>query len=164
MLDAAHGEAVAPVAVVQRVHVARVRPEVARVVIARNVGRRTPATAFRADDVQGSRRVEAVARSRYRTAVARMNGPEKSFGFRLRSGLECTAGGRRIVLARLLKRFNSSGSVSGLLNLRRLAGRSRGPCHSGRQLLVSPIGFRRGRFRRRPVRGRRATSRSGSTP
>jgi len=39
MLDAAHGEAVAPVAVVERIHVARVEPEVACVVIARNVGR-----------------------------------------------------------------------------------------------------------------------------
>ena len=64
MLDAAHGEGVGPIAVVQRVHEARVEPQTARAVIAGSVGRRRPVIAVRADVRQGSRRSVAVARSR----------------------------------------------------------------------------------------------------
>ena len=40
MLDAAHGDTVSPVIVVQRVHVARVEVQTARVEVACQVGRR----------------------------------------------------------------------------------------------------------------------------
>ena len=63
MLDAAHGEAVSPVIVVQRVHVARVEVQITRVDIAGRIGRRRPTPAACADTRQGSRRVGAVARS-----------------------------------------------------------------------------------------------------
>ncbi len=64
MLDAAHGEAVGPIRVVQGVHGARIEVQVACVRIARGVGRRRPVIAVRADVRQGSRRGVAVARSR----------------------------------------------------------------------------------------------------
>ena len=62
MLDAAHGETVGAVVPIERVHVARVEPQIARVVIAGSVGRRRPHDALRADDRQGSRLAVAVAR------------------------------------------------------------------------------------------------------
>ncbi len=64
MLDAAHGEAVGPVVVIQRVHATCVAEETACMEVARGVGRRGPPVAVRADVSQGSRRVDAVARSR----------------------------------------------------------------------------------------------------
>ncbi len=64
MLDAAHGESVRPVAVVQRIHSARVGPLKARVDIACGVGRGRPIIAVRADARQGSRLAAAVARGR----------------------------------------------------------------------------------------------------
>ena len=64
MLDAAHGDTVGPVAVVQRVDDRRIEVQVARVVIACAVGRRRPTVAVRADIRQGSRLTVAVARSR----------------------------------------------------------------------------------------------------
>ena len=64
MLDAAHGEGVRPIGVVERVHGTRIEVQVARVVMACVVGRRRPDVAVRAYIRQGSRRVEAVARSR----------------------------------------------------------------------------------------------------
>ena len=64
MLDAAHGKTVRAVVVVQRVHVARVEVQVARVDIAGGIRRRRPGVAIRADGRQGSRtRPVAVARS-----------------------------------------------------------------------------------------------------
>ena len=63
MLDAAHGKTVRAVVVVQRVHVARVEVQVARVDIAGGIRRRTPGVAIRADGRQGSRLTSAVARS-----------------------------------------------------------------------------------------------------
>ena len=63
MLDAAHGEAVGAVVSIQRVHVARVEVQVARVEIACGIGRRRPGVAVRADGIQGSRLTVAVARS-----------------------------------------------------------------------------------------------------
>ena len=64
MLDAAHGETVRTVGVVQRVHAARVEEQTTRVVVARAVGRRRPGTALDADAAQGSRLTVAEARSR----------------------------------------------------------------------------------------------------
>ena len=64
MLDAAHGEGVRPVAVVQGVHEARVEPHEPRVAVACVVGRRRPDVAALADVAQGSRRIGPVARSR----------------------------------------------------------------------------------------------------
>ena len=64
MLDAAHGEAVGAVVSIQRVHVARVEVQVARVAVACGIGRRGVDVAVRADIRQGSRRIRAVARSR----------------------------------------------------------------------------------------------------
>ncbi len=65
MLDAAHGESSSPISGVHRVHVARSVIQVTRVVIACGVRRSRPEKAPRADIRQGSRRVVAVARSRY---------------------------------------------------------------------------------------------------
>ena len=65
MLDAAHGKTVGAVVRIQRVHVARVEVQVARVDIAGRKGRRGPRVAVRADCHQGSRaHTVAVARSR----------------------------------------------------------------------------------------------------
>ena len=65
MLDAAHGEGVHPVAVVQGVHETRVEPHEPRVAVACVVGRRRPHTALRADARQGSRRNVTEARSKH---------------------------------------------------------------------------------------------------
>ncbi len=98
MLDAAHGEAVSTVIVVQRVDDAGIEAQVARVGAACEVGRRRPVVTVRADIHihasflasaqlvqaqlcprlienirQGSRRVVAVARSRRMPAIAGMN-------------------------------------------------------------------------------------------
>ena len=74
MLDAAHGESVRAIVVVQRVHVARIEVQVARITVACVVGRRRPNVAALADVAQGSRRIGAVARSRHSKAIAGMNG------------------------------------------------------------------------------------------
>jgi len=63
MLDAAHGEAVSTVIVVQRVDDAGIEAQVARVGAACEVGRRRPVVTVRADIRQGSRLTVAVARS-----------------------------------------------------------------------------------------------------
>ena len=65
MLDAAHGESVRAIVVVQRVHVARIEVQVARVAVACVVGGRRPHTALRADARQGSRRNVTEARSKH---------------------------------------------------------------------------------------------------
>ena len=64
MLDAAHGKSRCPIGVVQRVHVAGVEVQIARVSVAGSIGRRRVDVAVRADIRQGSRRIVAVARSR----------------------------------------------------------------------------------------------------
>ncbi len=63
MLDAAHSKTVGTVRSVQRVHVARVEVQVARVDAAGGVGRRGPVIPVRADARQGSRLTIAAARS-----------------------------------------------------------------------------------------------------
>ncbi len=65
MLDAAHGECVGPVPIVERIDVARVKPKIACVDIAGSKRRGAPASALRADNSQSSRREVAVARSRH---------------------------------------------------------------------------------------------------
>ena len=77
MLDAAHGEGVGAIVVVQRVHGARIEVQVARVAIVCAVGRRRQIVAVRADIRQGSRRNVAVARSRQSGAIAGMDIPEE---------------------------------------------------------------------------------------
>ncbi len=81
MLDAAHGQGVGTVRVVQRVDVARSEVQEARVDAAGRVGRRGPIVALRADVRQGSRRVVAVARGRATSAkaIAGMNNKEERF-------------------------------------------------------------------------------------
>ena len=64
MLDAAHGETVSTVVVVQRIHNPRIEAQVAGVDTARGVRRRRPIVAVRADVRQGSRLAGAVTRSR----------------------------------------------------------------------------------------------------
>ena len=64
MLDAAHGEGRCPAAMVERVHVVRVQVQIARAELACGIGRRGPAEAPLADVCEGTRRLEAVARSR----------------------------------------------------------------------------------------------------
>ena len=61
MLDAAHGESIGPIAIVQRVHVTRIEVQIASVDIACSIRRRRPVEAVRADVRQGSRRCGAVA-------------------------------------------------------------------------------------------------------
>ena len=63
MLDAAHGDSVSPNIVVQREHASRMEAQIARTGASRH-GCGRPIVAIRADDIQGSRRVGAVARSR----------------------------------------------------------------------------------------------------
>ncbi len=63
MLDAAHGTCDSPIAISQRTDIAGEEVEHAGVVVPGVVGRRRPRIADRADIVQGSRRVVAVARS-----------------------------------------------------------------------------------------------------
>ena len=66
MLDAAHGEAVSTIVIVQRIYERRVEIQVTGVGTARG-RRRRPAEALRADIVQGSRITDAVARGRRET-------------------------------------------------------------------------------------------------
>lgn len=75
-LDATHAEAVGAIVVVQRVDVARVEVEVARVVVASVVRRRGPIVAVGARVGQLAAIVVAQARSRETSAIAGMNGPE----------------------------------------------------------------------------------------
>ena len=76
MLDAAHGKSRCPIGVVQRVHVAGVEVQEARVVIAGSIGRRSVDETARADFGQGSRRIVAEARSRAWNAIAGMGAAE----------------------------------------------------------------------------------------
>ncbi len=64
MLDAAHGERIGALAVVQRLHRPGVEPQVPCLLIAGKERRRSPVPTVRADVPQGSRRRVAVARSR----------------------------------------------------------------------------------------------------
>ena len=64
MLDAAHGEAVSPIAAVKRIHLIGDEAESARIRIARSRRRRRPTETVRADVRQISRRGVAEARSR----------------------------------------------------------------------------------------------------
>ena len=64
MLDAAHGERIGALAVVQRLHRPGVEPQVSCLLIAGKERRRSPVPTVRADVPQGSRRRKAVARSR----------------------------------------------------------------------------------------------------
>ncbi len=64
MLDAAHGAGYCAIAAIQRIDVRRIETEEARIVIAGGTGRGRPRIAVRADVRQGSRVVEADARSR----------------------------------------------------------------------------------------------------
>lgn len=73
---ATHAEAVGAIVVVQRVDVARVEVEVARVVVASVVRRRGPIVAVGARVGQLAAIVVAQARSRETSAIAGMNGPE----------------------------------------------------------------------------------------
>ena len=63
MLDAAHGKAVAASAAVVGIDVGGIESQVAHIGTARRLGRRRPAVAIRADIRQGSRRLDAEARS-----------------------------------------------------------------------------------------------------
>ena len=74
MLDAAHGKTVGTVVSVERLHLAGDETQVARVDIAGGVRRRRPGVTVRADDIQGSRRTVAVARSSNESAIAGLNG------------------------------------------------------------------------------------------
>ncbi len=64
MLDAAHGEAVGTLDVAHDIDACRIEVQTARTGPAGRRGGRTPAPAARTDIRQGSRRVDAVARSR----------------------------------------------------------------------------------------------------
>ncbi len=66
-MDAAHGEGIGPVPVVQRVHVARIEVQISAVDIARGIGRGCPIEAVRANVRQGPRRRGADARGRSMT-------------------------------------------------------------------------------------------------
>ena len=77
MLDAAHGEGIGAVGVVQRIHAALDEVQVARSVRVRAAeSRRRPTVAFRADIAQGSVLTEAEARSRHECSN-RWNGCRK---------------------------------------------------------------------------------------
>ena len=66
MLDAAHREGVSTIVVRYRAHIRRVEVQATGIDTARRRGRR-PAETLRADIVQGSRRVDAVARGNHIT-------------------------------------------------------------------------------------------------
>ncbi len=73
MLDAAHGERIGALAVVQRLHRPGVEPQVSCLLIAGKERRRSPVPTVRADVPQGSRRRKAVARSRRKRAITMRN-------------------------------------------------------------------------------------------
>ncbi len=76
MLDAAHGERIGALAVVQRLHRSGVEPQVPCLLIAGKERRRSPVPTVRADAPQGSRRRVAVACSRRCKAIAQRNPAE----------------------------------------------------------------------------------------
>ena len=73
MLDAAHGERIGALAVVQRLHRPGVEPQVPCLLIAGKERRRSPVPTVRADVPQGSRRRVAVACSRRKRAITMRN-------------------------------------------------------------------------------------------
>ena len=78
MLDAAHGERIGALAVVQRLHRPGVEPQVSCLLIAGKERRRSPVPTVRADIAQGSRRRVAVARSRRKRAITQRNAAENA--------------------------------------------------------------------------------------
>ncbi len=78
MLDAAHGERIGALAVVQRLHRPGVEPQVSCLLIAGKERRRSPVPTVRADVPQGSRRRVAVACSRRKRAIAQRNAAERA--------------------------------------------------------------------------------------
>ena len=73
MLDAAHGERIGALAVVQRLHRPGVEPQVPCLLIAGKERRRSPVPTVRADVPQDSRRRVAVACSRRKRAITMRN-------------------------------------------------------------------------------------------
>ena len=65
MLDAAHGDGIGPIGIVQRVNESLTEPVLPGVAIVSGVRRRLPTPAAGTDARQGSRRVVAVARSEH---------------------------------------------------------------------------------------------------
>ncbi len=65
MLDAAHGDSISPIGIVQRVNVALTEPVLPGVAIVGSVRGRLPTPAAGTDARQGSRHVVAVARSKH---------------------------------------------------------------------------------------------------